>query len=247
MGQKDFLLKQIEDAALQASERGGRVFFGFYEPAVQLAVEREIARYPQADCLFFGGSEYCERKMLSVFRKGSAPAEGEFPIACVQFAIGEGASHRDVLGALTGLGVEREKVGDIHFKDGLCQFFAPSALAGYFVDSLTGVGSQKVSPKQVELSSAFESEPEFSDLEVVVSSLRIDTILHNAYRLSRSDAADYVKNDKVQINHRPCLKPSALLKEGDVVSVRSKGRLAVGPILATTKKGNYRLRLRKFI
>jgi len=81
----------------------------------------------------------------------------------------------------------------------------------------------------------------------VLSSMRIDTLLHNAFKLSRTEAAEYVKNDKVQVNHRPVSKPSAVLKEGDVVSVRSKGRFIVGETLGTTKKGNVRVRLRKYV
>jgi RNA-binding protein YlmH len=70
--------------------------------------------------------------------------------------------------------------------------------------------------------------------------------MHAAFRISRSEAAALVKADKVKINHQPVAKPSVNVKDGDVVSVRSKGRIQVGDVQATTKKGNLRLKLRKF-
>ncbi len=247
MGQKDFLFSILEDMASAAQDKGVVSYSDFYEPAVQLSIEYEIGRYPGADCLFWGGQEYAGRKMLAVLPKGVGHSNGDFPLECVQ---GEGVNaqiaHRDVLGALMALGVKREKIGDINLKDQFLQIFISAPLGAFVQDNLTEIGRCGVCLKKVDADKHRSIEPEFTVMDIIVPSMRLDAVIHGAYKLSRSDASDYVRAQKVSVNHAPALKPALTLKFGDVVSVRTKGRLIVEGALGTTHKGNIRLRIKKF-
>jgi RNA-binding protein YlmH len=149
MGQKDFLTTKIKDAAESAIYRQETVYLDFYEPSVQLLIEREIARYPSSDCAFFGGHPYCERKILCVFPKGEPPQDEEFPIACVQIATDEPITHQDVLGALLGLGIEREKTGDINLSAQMIQLFVAETLGEFVERNLTQINRYAVEAKVV--------------------------------------------------------------------------------------------------
>ena len=83
-------------------------------------------------------------------------------------------------------------------------------------------------------------------MSVIIPSMRIDAIIHCVFRLSRSEAAAFVKGEKVLINGNGVIKPGAGVRIGDVVSVRSKGKFIVEGIAGNTKKGNIKLNVRKF-
>lgn len=247
MGQKDFLFSILEDMAVSAQEKGVIAYSDFYEPGVQLMIEHEIGRYPGADCIFWGGQEYAERKMMAVLSKGTAHQNDAFPVECVQSAhIDSHITHRDVLGALMGLGIKREKIGDINVKDQFLQIFVSVPLGDFIQDNLSKINLYDVALEKVGANDCVSMEPQFTVMDIIVPSMRLDAVIHGAYKLSRSDASDYVKAQKVSINHFPVLKPSVNLKFGDIVSVRTKGRLIVDSALGTTHKGNIRLRIKKF-
>ena len=247
MGQKDFFLSKLEDAAQLAQQKGLCVYLDFYEPSVQMLTEREIARYPGSECAFFGGQEFCERKLLAVFPAGEEPSPTEYPIACLQVRGADGSlTHQDVLGALLGLGIERDKTGDIHIRDGLIQFFVTEGLGDFVAENLTKISRWDVEAKLLPLEEAAPMEPVFKEMDIIIPSMRMDAVIHTVYKLSRSEAAAFVKAEKVKLNHQPVSKPSVNVKEGDVVSVRTKGRFVVDAITGSTKKGNLKLHIKKF-
>jgi RNA-binding protein YlmH len=246
MGQKDFLTTKIKDAAESAIYRQETVYLDFYEPSVQLLIEREIARYPSSDCAFFGGHPYCERKILCVFPKGEPPQDEEFPIACVQIATDEPITHQDVLGALLGLGIEREKTGDINLSAQMIQLFVAETLGEFVERNLTQINRYAVEAKVVWNERIVAFEPVFKEMDIIVPSTRADAVVHALYKLSRSEAAALIKAEKVKINDAAIVKPSVTLKPNDIVSVRTKGKFIFDDVLGNTKKGNLKIRIRKF-
>lgn len=248
MAQKDFLNARIEDAALKAERMGIAVYVDFYEPQLQHIIEREIGRYPSCDCEFFGGHEYCERKMLAVFPKGDAPSYDDYPIDCIHIKTKNmDISHPDVLGSLLGLGLQREKTGDINIVGDSVQLFVEAPLGEFVENNLQKISRYEVEAKRVSASDVISVEPSFTPVSIIIPSMRIDAVIHSVYKLSRSEASNFVKSEKVYVNHVVCAKPGAVVKAGDVVSVRSKGRFIVDEITGNTKKGNIKLAVRKFV
>ena len=248
MSQKEFLSSRLEEAALTASRRMMYIFTDFYEPNLQHIIEREIGRYPESDCTFFGGTEYTERKMLCVHPKGDAPSQDDFPVDCVQAVLPKNASvsHPDVLGAVLGAGIERDKVGDITVRDGLIQVFVASPLGQFICENVTSVSRWDVDMKLAGKDDIVSYEPVFTEVSVIIPSMRIDAVIHAVYRLSRSEAAAFVKGEKVFIDHEPVTKPGRDVKAGDIISVRSKGRFIVESLDGSTKKGNLKITVKRF-
>ena len=247
VGQKDFLSSQIQDATEKSRDGHTVIYLDFYEPTIQMLVEREIVRYPKSECIFFGGHEYCERKMLAISAKGNEPELKDFPIVCLQIEQPNAQmKHQDVLGALMGLGIERAKIGDINIMDDMIQIFTVSNLGEYISDNLIQINRYAVETKIVPISEITAVEPTFSELSIIVPSLRVDALIHSIYKLSRNEASALIKAEKVKVNHQSISKPSAKVKTDDLISVRTKGRFIVGEITGTTKKGNSKLVVKKF-
>ncbi len=246
MSQKDFLFSKIEDAINISSLTGSAAYLDFVEPAVQLKTEREIARYPQSDCDFFGGSDYAERKMMAIFPKGSDPEENDYPIDVVHLKAASPLQHRDVLGTLISLGIDRSRIGDINTLDFGAQVFVSSPMGDFLEKHISQIASVSVEAKVVPFEERVIIEPTFTDVSVIIPSLRIDAVVHAVYKLSRSEASALVKAEKVRVNNNLVVKPGYQVKVGDTVSVRSKGKFIVGDISGMTKKGNTRITLKKY-
>ncbi|MBO4359844.1 MAG: hypothetical protein J5822_03090 [Eubacteriaceae bacterium] len=248
MAQKDFLSERLEESARMASERMIRIYTDFYEPNLQHIIEREMGRYPASGCAFFGGHDFTERKMLCVHPRGEAPSERDFPIDCVQIPLPKksGVSHRDVLGSVLALGVERDQTGEITVRDNLVQLFVARPIGQLIADELRQIGGVGVIPRIASPDEVKVYEPRFTPVSVIIPSMRIDALIHAVYRLSRNEAAAFVKGEKVFINHEVITKPGRDVKEGDIVSVRSKGRFVVEKVAGQTKKGNIKIDVKKF-
>lgn len=247
MAQKDFLSARIEDSALKASQAGCVIYSDFFEPNLQHIIEREIGRYPQSDCEFFGGHDYAERKMLCVFPKGESISPLDYPIDLVKIkAKNAQISHPDVLGSVLALGIEREKVGDINITNDTIQLFVSTPMGEFIQNNLSKINKYDVSVECLPLGEAIAVEPNFTNMSVIIPSMRLDAIIHTVFRMSRNEASAFVKGEKVFINHVPTTKPSVNLKPGDIISVRSKGRFIVDEITGNTKKGNIKLSVKKF-
>ena len=185
-------------------------FLGMSELAVYHAMEQELSFVPSET---FGGTDACERRIV---RFGSEELFGypeEYPIRllkveAVQEKFADTLTHRDFLGSVLGLGLEREKIGDIFLRDN----------AGYMF-----VHEEELAPKlRVET--------------LVVSGNRIDSILARLYHLSRGEAQQLVQGEYIFVNGRAVTQTSKALKEGDVVSVRHHGRFRFAGEGSRTKK-----------
>ena len=108
------------------------------------------------------------------------------------------------------------------------------------------IGRFSVAPKKASLNEIIVFEPNFIDMDIIVPSMRADAVIHAVFRISRSEASALIKAEKVKVNHKAINKPAVSLKEGDVLSVRSKGRIIIDAASGVTKKGNIKLRIKKF-
>ena len=184
----------------------------------------------------YGGYDLSERQM-AVFLPDALYYDYEYPIQIIEVTpsskrFAEDLTHRDYLGALMNLGIERSKVGDIIVEDQKGLIFVKEELAEYIADNLTVVRHTNVNTS-IGKGVKVDYEPRFEELKGTVSSIRLDSVLALAYPLSRSKIT-------AQIN-------GYRLKDNDIISVRKMGRIAYDGILSETKKGRYLISVRKYI
>ena len=156
-------------------------------------------------------------------------------------------SHRDVLGALMGLGIKREVLGDIIMAGEECYVVADASMATYIMQNLTEVGQATVSVSLASLDDIPAKEEKVKEIRATVASLRLDAIAASGYGMSRTRMADDIAAAKVKINWQEAKSPSQTVKVGDVISMRGRGRVEVVEIPGQTKKGRYSILLRRFI
>ncbi len=228
------LLAFARDAALRAVSRGTPCFSDFLSPAERSLLLGASKLFCGVSLSFFGGFENAERTM-AVFAPPELAYEPKAPITTLRIlSKGEPLGHRDVLGSLMALGIERGKFGDILLTDSGPVLFCRDTIAPYVCEQLTKIGRNSV---KVEPADDFVvPEPKTEEVSFTVASPRLDAVLACALHLSRTDAADAVKKGLCFVNWRECQKPDEQLCEGDVVSLRGFGRFKLDSFGGKSRK-----------
>lgn len=219
-------------------EDSGQVqYMGFLDERQQELCEAQLAKSGWLKHLFFGGHALAERKVLAVYLD-EVPVPQSFPICCVDIAAPQGTvlAHRDCLGALLGLGLRRELVGDILPEGQNAYAFVLQQAEGLITQELREVGPVHVKATSCipppQLAPAQGQSSTFS-----VSSLRLDAVLAGALKMGREAASELVRSGRVQINHQLCTSVSTTLAEKDQITVRGVGRVSVDQVGGLSKKG----------
>ena len=119
LGEDRTLLARVLDRAKQASERNIPAATDFLSPAqqAQAADLLHAAGIPETAYIRWGGYDGAERAVLLFLPDWMDPSDaGTYsPIRCLRAAFRkeENLTHRDFLGSLMGMGIVREKIGDI--------------------------------------------------------------------------------------------------------------------------------------
>lgn len=199
----------------------------------------------------FGGNAGCERQMVSFGSEDEFGYPGEFPIAllCVEpnaekFA--EELTHRDYLGALLNLGMEREMLGDIVVRGKRAYIYCVDTAAAYLQENLVKVRHTYVSCRLVE-NSIPEVAPVLEERIYNVASERIDVLVAAVVNESRSKSSERFTQKKIFLNGRQMENPGYQLRQGDVLSIRGYGKLIYDGLLGETRKGRCRVVVRKYL
>lgn len=190
---------------------------------------------------FFGGMEETERKMLCIAHEDIEITDDLFPITGIlvtpkSIKFSENFSHRDVLGSVLGLGLQRDVIGDIFVNEKEAYILCTKQISDFILENLSKVRHTNVICNRI---SAEETsfKKEFKVVEHTVSAIRIDTICAAAFSVSRSSASAAISAGKVFINGKEILSPSSVVKEDDVISFRGEGKARLKQIGGLTKKG----------
>ena len=222
----------------------------FLDPRQQLIAQNLVNRQADLQVRFDGGHEQAERK-----RAWIAPvewhAEEEFaPVVLLHlFSLDErlsGLKHGDYLGALLGLGIKREKVGDLYIFDDGCHLLLTPEMTDFVELHLRQVGRARLQVERLPLQQLRYHETSFQEFYITVASLRLDGVLSDVCKMSRAKAAGPIKAGRCRVNWRVEESPSTLLREGDTVSLQGWGRFRLLEVQGVTKKGNVRVKIGKF-
>ena len=188
--------------------------------------------------LFHGEkSEECRGQILE------APSNEKAGIDCIHIRpanekFAEELNHRDYLGAVLSLGVDRCKVGDIIIQGKEAYVFCDASISSYFVTNLEQIRRTRVR-LCVEPYDEIKIEPSYKEIKASVSSVRLDAIVAAAFHLSRGVTAELIGRELVFVNGKIMVNNSFSLKEGDIISVRGYGKFRYKEQGTMTKKGRY--------
>lgn len=209
--------------------------------------------FPKGTFRTFGGYEYAERQMAMFLPDAFFYEEEAFPYPISALEIkplskkfAEDLNHRDFLGALMNLGIERNLLGDILVKEKAAYIFCCERIAPYICENLFRIRHTQVCAKKSALTE-FHYEPEVACITGSVASLRLDAVLAMVYKKSRSETNAGIVAGLAFVNGRLTQNISHILKEGDIVSFRGFGKFKVESIGGQSKKGKTYLTVHKFI
>ena len=240
-GEELLFRKRLEELANRSYANQQYLFTGFLSAAeldIYYQMEHELS---YASAVLFGGTNDCERVMLRFGSEALCGYEESFPIACVAIVpllekFGEVLSHRDYLGALMNLGIERSTLGDIIIEGKHAFLFCTEQMAPYILENLDKIKHTNVQcslAKEIPKSTVVQVERKI----VQVGAMRADSIIAKVYHLSRSESLNLFRAKKVFVNGRQTENNSGSLKPEDKVTVRGYGRFCCVIIVGESKKG----------
>lgn len=265
MSDRELILKKVQksedrlvvskalDKAEFASKTGRISYTDFLDPRQQSIIDNALSGFDNIEYSFYGGYNGAERA-LAIFRPDFVDEEddlqefaGFLRLLHIIPVSRDNLTHRDYLGALLSLGIKREKTGDLLVREEYCDVFVSSEIANFLQANLAKVGNTRVSVSIEEIVEVAAPEQKAKEISITVASLRLDCIAGPGFGMSRSKAAEFIKAGKLSLNWEVEDNPSKLVKEGDAVTIRGKGRVIVESVGGRTKKDRIGIILKKYI
>ena len=254
MDEKELIRARLTELDRLAYERNILKTSGFLSYAEQQAYHQLQKAGSFLTPTHFLGGGYEESERAAAFflpdYMDKAEAEGA-KIAVLKAEVpgekyAEELTHRDYLGALMNLGIERECLGDILVDEGGAYIFCTQEMSGYITDNLLRVKHTSV---RCRITSAAELKlsPRLEEKKVNVASERIDVVIAAVYKLSRQKASQLVDAEQVYINGITVSSAGKQMKEGDRVSVRGFGKFIYDGIDGSSRKGRLYVRIQRYI
>ena len=229
----------------------------FLSPAQRAALEPLLAAAGHPRHLFHGGYAGAERTVC-VFLPDWLEAEdwtAEDALAAIEAAYpptgagptGTDLTHRDLLGGLMGIGLTREKVGDILTGGGAAQIVCLREAAPIILSQFEQAGRYRLKLREIPLSDLSPAPAQVKIIHDTVSALRLDAVLASGFSLARGRAADAVAAGRVSVNHRECVKPDKPVAEGDVLTCRGLGKCVVKTVGGQSRKGRIIIEMERYL
>lgn len=217
----------------------------FLDPREQQIVEQLIGTSSEDLKLYkHGGSEFAERNRVVIAPFYDEVTDKSFQLSLLQASYNKkfiSLEHRDIMGAFLSLGIKRKKLGDIFVEDGIIQIVMADEIIPYVLTNLTAIKKAKIKLEEKPLSSIIKKETRWINSDHTVTSLRLDAVLKAIYNISRKEAAEYITKRYVKVNFKVVDDRKFVLEEGDMLSLRGKGRSKLVNINGLTKKDKHKI------
>ncbi len=245
-GEKEILTARLRDAVRMSQVRMTPKFVGFLDSS-GAAVASAVAKNEKAGWRLFGGYEDAERVYFGVFPDWCDIDNELFPIKKLRIInrSSRPLEHREILGTLMSLGIERDTVGDILPDQKDAVVFVSDTVAEFIVNEVTKIASCGVD-LIVDDSDYMPAPKGFTELSDTVASARVDAVVSSLAKCSRSTAVELVLAGVVAVNGLEVQKASKEIAEGDTVTIRKKGRFIIDSLSGHSKKGRIVLKYRKY-
>jgi RNA-binding protein YlmH len=155
--------------------------------------------------------------------------------------------HRDYLGSLMSLGIDRNRTGDIYVFEGFADIVMHRDLAEYVLYSLDKIGHNKIESEIIQLSEVSFKEQGHEIINISCSSLRLDSVVKHLTNKPRETSAEMIRAGNIKVNWQREDSISAVVNEGDMISVSKFGRYKISKCLGTTKSGNIKIEIKHYI
>ena len=155
--------------------------------------------------------------------------------------------HQEIMGSLFALNIDESFFGDIIIHDNHYYVFVMNQIENYFISEFKKIGLYNIELNKLDKDYLSNYERKYEELEFIVSSLRIDTIISRIVKSNRDFTKEKMKSREIMLNYDYLKNDSYKLKEGDIFSIRKFGKYKFVKITKTTKKDNYVVLIHKYL
>lgn len=242
----DIFSARVEDIIFSADKNKKPCFMGFLDE-IHLKKAENIAKRFKSNYFSWGGYKNALRLIFGVFPEGAIPDCKSFPVIAIYISFSNRCKllHKDFLGALMSLGLSRDSIGDILVDEGVCVMFVKTNIAEFIKLNLSIVGNVRVNFVNSE-GIKLPNKDRFELISKTVNSSRLDAVVSSITNISRNKAAELIKQNKVSVNHRHMNSLSAIIYEGDILSIRGKGKFIIDKLGSLTRKKRIKLLAKKY-
>ncbi len=257
MTRDELVIAKIEDVIRKCAE-------GYYVTATDFldsheqALAGQVARSAKTGIsgvrtFLYGGYEDAERRMLicvpsEIPMSDDEARDGLLKVLRASRRIGgRELTHRDYLGSLLGLGIERRVIGDILVRSDGADVIILADIEEFLMREYSKAGRTELSTETLPIEELCVPELRTQEIRDTVPSARLDTIVASAFKMSRAKAAEAIRAGIVSTNHVENTKPDARLDEGTIIVVKGRGKAALTEIGGESKKGRLWIRIKRYI
>lgn len=233
------LLKRAEDLRSRCERSCSLTHTQFLTPAESYELAKWAKNRPDCNIVFSGGGVDNERTaafFLPYYMDEDSFDASEYISAMAITAHFGAPGHRDYMGAILGMGIGREWLGDIQVVDNVAYVFCMPSVLEHLL-SMDKVGRCGVKTKRLELSQVPAAERKAKDVSFSVMSMRLDAVAAGLFSLSRSDCAKKISEGRLSLNYAETLKCDAPVRVGDIISLRGIGKGEISGTGGSSRKG----------
>ncbi len=253
MTEDNFLLSFAHDRMAKCINDYVITSTSFLDVRQQSLVLSEFSRIQDAKIILYGGFDTAER-LVAVFvpyyfdedlNEYFLRNPDDNPLTVIRLVKDSfsRAGHRDYLGALMGLGIKRETIGDIIVTETGADIILLKSMASFVISELKSAGRATLRASEISFNEIESSVSSAKEITINVSSMRLDNVISACYKLSRSDSADAILSGVVFVNSLQISKCDKKVNAGDKIVFRTKGKAVIKEIAGTSKKGRLFLKI----
>ncbi len=249
---KNDIYIRINDMARSCVNKNNYVFSDYFNPSEAEYVFKAVDKLYDVKYMVFGGNDQCERRIIGFCPVYLALYEQLFPLNAVKIGLNKkfstDVSHRDYLGSIIALGIDRRKIGDILIFDGSAICYVKKEISDYIASNITKIGKNSVAFTEVLNIGEFElKEPKTEEKSFTVPSLRLDVIAGGAFNIARGKIKNIIESERVFVNFVTETSVSKNINENDIITVRGFGRIKVLSVNGRTKKERISITVLKYV
>lgn len=250
--EEQLFVKRLAELSEKAYVRGIPTFTDFMNLNEYQLFDSSRKDFLNVETKCFGGMDGAERLMAS-FIPRDYPGEPDYPLVCLQIKpkyikFAENLTHRDYLGAILNLGIERSKIGDILIDGTTAFLFCHKKIASFLISECSQIRHTQILLEEITDKEEISFKIRYETIAGTVSSLRIDSFLALALTTSRGNCVKFLKEGKVFCNNRQIFSANFVPKANEIISVRGVGRFHLtDEEIKNTKKGRIHIKINKHL
>lgn len=209
---------------------------GFLDP---LELKTVISKLKKNEYEIYSVYEECDKKILY---KNNIPNVKLYKINSY-----EKLKHQEIMGSLYSLSIDKSMIGDIIIDEDNYYFYIIDKMSSFIENNLFMIGNKYVTIEEIDISKMKDYKKKYEIKNMIVSSLRMDTIVSRITNTSRNNSIELIKNKNVILNYSILKDGSITLKENDIFSIRRYGKYKFSKVIKNTKKDNIVIEYFKYI